>query len=206
MTFFGPKPARYTGPSRKRKRVRGTAGVAPLLAVVLAALIVPSVAQGAPSVAAKKGTVHEPPYKPGPTGGDEFNHIEADPSSGNMAVLRVFPGIPPVVGCTPEPSAGWAMFHVKHTVKQPVSKVSVAYTAALDAYSWITVGARDAKGEWLGVKKRQGPLAEEAEVTASLFDRPKRGEKITIEFGLQLGDACPQVGQASAMFPSVTVK
>ena len=154
----------------------------------------------------QKAKSYEPPYKDGPSGGDEFNFIEADPSSGNMAVLRVFPGIPPVTGCAPEPSAAWAMFRVKHKVKAPVSKVSVAYTAAVGVYGWITVGARDAKGEWLGVKKRQGPLAESGELTAKLFDKPSRGETITVEFGLQLGDACPQVETASAMFPSVTVK
>jgi hypothetical protein len=172
------------------------------LTAVLAATLVPPAAQGA----AKKAATYEPPYKAGPSGGDEFNHVEADPASGNMAVLRFFPGIPPVVGCTPEPAAGWAMFRVKHKVKQPVSKVTLDYTAALDAYSWITVGARDAKGEWLGVRKRQGPSAEEGTLTAKLFDKPKPGETITIEFGLQLGDACPQVGEAAAMFPSVTVK
>jgi len=183
-------------------RISRATGLVLLLTVVLAAFSVPPAAQGA----AKKGAVHEPPYKAGPSGGDEFNHVEADPASGNMAVLRFFPGIPPVVGCAPEPAAGWSMFQVKHKVKQPVSKVTLAYTAALDAYSWITVGARDSKGEWFGVKKRQGPLAEEGQLTATLFDKPRRGETITIEFGLQLGDACPQVGEASAMFPSVTVK
>jgi hypothetical protein len=176
--------------------------VALLLAIVGTASFAPGAAEGA----AKKGAVHEPPYKAGPTGGDEFNHVEADPSSGNMSVLRFFPGVPPVVGCTPEPAAGWAMFRVKHTAKQPTSAVTLAYTAALDSYSWISLGARDSKGEWLGVKKLQGPLAGDGELTVKLFDKPKRGEKITIEFGLQLGDACPQVGQASAMFPSVTVR
>ena len=175
--------------------------VASLVAAVLAAAFVPTAAQGA-----KKGTVHEPPYKAGPQGGDEFNFIEADANSGNMAVIRTFPGFPPVVGCAPEPSAGWAMFHVKHKVKAPVSRVTLEYTAALDAYSWMTVGARDAKGGWLGVKKLQGPFAESGNLTAKLFDKPKRGDKITLEFGLQLGDACPQAGEASAMFPSVTVR
>jgi hypothetical protein len=188
------------------KRFKRATGLVLLMTVVLAAFSVPPAAQGAAKQAAGKGAVHEPPYKAGPTGGDEFNHIEADPASGNMAVLRLFPGVPPVVGCTPEPAAGWAMFQVKHKVKQPVSKVTLAYTAALDPYSWVSVGARDSKGEWLGVRKRQGPHAGDGTLTAKLFDKPKRGETITIEFGLQLGDACPQAGEASAMFPSVTVK
>ena len=202
MKISSSEFAAYSGFSARRKRFFRATGLALLPTVVLAAFLVPPAAQGA----AKKGAVHEPPYKAGPSGGDEFNHIEADPSSGNMAVLRLFPGIPPVVGCAPEPSAGWAMFQAKHKVRQPVSKVTLAYSAALDAYSWISVGARDSKGEWLGVKKRQGPHAGEGQLTVRLFDKPKPGETITIEFGLQLGDACPQVGEASAMFPSVTVK
>ena len=199
MTVSSSEYVSHSGISPRGKRV---ASLVALFALVVAAVLVPGAAHGAK----KKGAVHEPPYKAGPTGGDEFNRVEADPSSGSMAVLRTFPGVPPVVGCTPEPAAGWAMFRVKHDVKQPVSRVSVAYTAALDAYSWITVGVRDSKGEWLGVKKLQGPLAGQGDVTAKLFDKPSRGETITIEFGLQLGDACPQVGTAAAMFPSVTVR
>jgi hypothetical protein len=202
MTNSSEESAAYTGFSRMRKRGRGAIASVLLLAIVLAAVLIPTAAHGAK----KKGAVHEPPYKAGPSGGDDFNHIEADPSSGNMMVFRLFPGIPPVTGCAPEPSAAWAMFRVKHEVKAPVSEVSVAYTAAVGVYGWITVGARDAKGEWLGVKKRQGPLAESGELTAKLFDKPSLGETITVEFGLQLGDACPQVESASAMFPSVTVR
>jgi hypothetical protein len=161
---------------------------------------------GVPATAGKKGAVHEPPYKQGPSGGDEFNHVESDPQSGRMAVVRTFPGIPPVVGCTPEPSAGWGMFRVKHDVDQPVSEVTLAYDAGLDPYAWITVGARDEKGDWLGVKKFQGPFAGSGKLTAKLFENARPGETITIEFGLQLGDACPQVGFAAASFPSVTIK
>ena len=199
MTVSSSKYAPHSGSFPRGKRI---ASLVALFALVVAAVLVPSAAHGAK----KKGAVHEPPYKAGPSGGDGFNHVEADPSSGNMAVFRLFPGIPPVTGCAPEPSAAWAMFRVKHDVKTPVSKVTVAYSAAVGAYGWITVGARDSKGEWLGVKKRQGPLAESGELTAKLFDKPRPGETITVEFGLQLGDACPQAEGASAMFPSVTVR
>jgi hypothetical protein len=199
MTVSSAEPAASSGFSTRRKRL---GALLSLVALVVVATFVPAVAHGAK----KKADVHEPPYKVGPAGGDEFNHIEADPESGNMSVIRAFPGVPPVVGCAPEPAAGWAMFQIKHDVDAPVSKVTLAYTAALDSYSWITIGARDEKGEWLGVKKLQGPFAESGELTAKLFDRPEPGDKITIEFGLQLGDACPQAGQASAMFPSVTVR
>ena len=170
-------------------------------ALLLAGVLVPAAAADG-----KKGTVYEAPYKKGPSGGDEFNHVEQDAEGGSIAIVRTFPGIPPVVGCAPEPAAGWGMLRVEHKVKSPVSKVTVAYDGVLDPYSWVTVGARDAKGEWLGVKKFQGPSGGSGELTATLFDRPRSGETITIEFGLQLGDACPQVGAAAATFTSVTVR
>ncbi|HEU4481183.1 MAG TPA: hypothetical protein VFS18_04795 [Actinomycetota bacterium] len=176
-----------------------------LLVGVLVATVAPSAGTAAAPSAGKKGKTYEAPYKPGPQGGDFANLILADPDMGSMAILRLFPGIPPVVGCEPEPSAGWAMFRVKHTVKAPVRKVKLDFDAALAGYGWITVGARDRQGGWLGVKKLQGPHAGAGTITARLFDRPSRGETITIEFGVQLGDACPQVEPGAATFNSVSV-
>jgi len=173
----------------------------------LVAALAIAVALATPAaVAGKKGKTYEPPYKNGPSGGDSWNHVERDPESGQMAVTRVFPGFSPVVGCVPEPSGGWGMFRVKHDVKQPVSKVTVTFDAALDPYAWITVGARDERGEWLGVEKLQGPFAGSGKLTARLFERPRVGNTIFLEFGLQLGDACPQVSFAAASFPSIKVR
>ena len=180
--------------------------VAVIRAVAVAALLALLVPATSSATVHGKAKSYAPPYKAGPQGGDEFNHIEADPGSGNIAILRTFPGIPPVAGCAPEPSAGWAMFRVKHKVTAPVSKVEVTFDGASDTYSWVTVGARDDKGEWLGVKKLQGPLGGSDTLVANLFHKPSPGETITLEFGLQLGDACPQVGAAAATFKSVTVK
>lgn len=174
-------------------------------ALVLAGSSAGAAADGA-LAAAKRGKVYEPPYRKGPTGGDEWNYVHADRRSGEMAIFRLFPGVPPVVGCYPEPSAGWGNFTIKHRVARPVSAVKVHFDAALDPYAWVTVGARDARGRWLGVRKRQGPHLGAGRLTARLHDRPRRGETITVEFGLQLGDACPQVGSALATFTSVRVK
>jgi hypothetical protein len=159
-----------------------------------------------PATAGKqKGKVHKPPYKKGPSGGDEFNYIHADPESGEMGILRLFPGIPPVVGCAPEPSAGWAMFRIKHRVTEPVASVTVRFEAALDPYAWITAGVRNERGRWLGVKKMQGPYSGESKIKVRLHERPRMHSRVTVEFGLQLGDACPQVGGAMATFPRVRV-
>lgn len=176
------------------------AGIAALLAALLVLAAWPAGAVGA-----KDGNKHGPPYKKGPSGGDPWNFIHADRQTGEIMIVRTFPGFPPVVGCVPEPAAGWAMFRVPHKVTAPVKKVTVNYEGALDPYAWITVGVRDARGKWLGVKKYQGPDAGGGKVTTGLHHGARRGQTVTIEFGLQLGDACPQVSGAAVRFNSVKV-
>ena len=170
----------------------------------VATLLVGALAGAAPA-AKRKGDVHEPPYKAGPSGGDEFNYYTTDPQSGEVFVGRLFPGIPPVVGCAPEPAAGYAMLQVPHKVTSPFDKVTIAYDAQLEPYAWITGGVRDAQGEWLGVAKLQGPHVGDGKLKIDLHHRPQPGSTVKIEFGVQLGDACPQLGFGHATFPSVTV-
>jgi hypothetical protein len=176
------------------------------LPAVLVALVV-AMALVAPATAAKKkGDVHKPPYKKGPSGGDEWNHIEADPKTGEMAVMRLFPGFSPVVGCAPEPAAGWAMFRLPHHVTDRVSKVTVNFDGTLDPYAWVSVVVRNGRGDSIGIAKFQGPHAGAGKVNVPLFSTPKRGSHIEVEFGAQLGDSCPQVGWAVLSFPSVAIK
>ncbi len=174
-----------------------------LASFLVAALVTAAMPAGA--IARDNGNKHSPPYKKGPSGGDEWNYIHADPETGEMMLLRLFPGFPPVVGCFPEPAAAWAMFHVEHKVTAPVKKVTANYEGLTEPYAWITVGVRNKRGAWLGVKKFQGPHAGSGKVTTFLHHRAQRGQPITIEFGLQLGDACPQVSGAAVSFTSVKV-
>jgi hypothetical protein len=173
---------------------------------LLAALIVAGMAVAPTASGHGKKTTYGPPYKAGPSGGDEFNYVAADPETGEVTVLRAFPGIPPVVGCEPEPSAGWAMLRAPHKVHARIKKVTVAFEGQLDPYAWVTAGVRDAKGRWLGVQKFQGPHTGAGEVVVRLNEQPKKHSTVTVEFGLQLGDACPQAGGASATFPSIVVE
>jgi len=173
---------------------------------LLAALVVVGVVLAPAASGRGKKSTYEPPYKAGPSGGDEFNYVSADPETGEVTVLRAFPGIPPVVGCEPEPSAGWAMLRAPHQVHKRITKVTVAFEGQLDPYAWVTAGVRGANGEWLGVEKFQGPHTGAGEVVVRLNEQPKRHSKVTVEFGLQLGDACPQAGGASATFPSIIVE
>jgi hypothetical protein len=177
-----------------------------VLGVALALLVVASIAAPG-AIAGKKGatSTHKPRYKKGPSGGDDFNYIHQDAKAGQVAVFRLFPGVSPIVGCEPEPSAGWAMLSTEHHVDGPVSTVTVSFDAVLDPYAWLMVAVRDGRG-WLGVKKLQGPHAGAGRLKVKLFRHPHRGSKITIEFGVQLGDACPQVGEAVAEFKWVKVR
>lgn len=179
--------------------MRRSLAVLAVIALVLAAFV------GAAPAAKRKGDVHEPPYKNGPSGGDEFNYTSTDPETGEVWVGRLFPGVPPVVGCAPEPAAGYAMLRVPHKASTTFDKVTIAYDAQLEPYAWLTAGVRAADGEWLGVEKFQGPHFGEGKLKIDLHTQPRLGTTVTIEFGVQLGDACPQIGLGHATFPSVTV-
>ncbi len=177
----------------------------PFVRITLGALLAVGllVASGLETVA--KSRTYEPPYKKGPSGGDEFNRIETDPQTGEMSIWRVFPGFSPVVGCEPEPDAGWAMFRVDK-VRGPFRDVTVHFDGRLDPYAWATVGVRKPSKDWLGVAKLQGPHNGAGELKLRLPRHVRAGQEVEIEFGLQLGDACPQVGHAEATFESVKVK
>jgi hypothetical protein len=160
-----------------------------------------------PALAGKedKGGIHKPPYKKGPSGGDEFNHVESDPQSGTVEVYRLFPGFSPVVGCEPEPAAGWAMLRESHRVTKKLSTLTARFDASLDPYAWVSVGARTKSGKWLAIDKFQGPFEGSGRLKVRFHHRPRRGSTITLEFGVQLGDACPQAGVARATFTRLVV-
>ncbi|HJR45743.1 MAG TPA: hypothetical protein VJ927_09075 [Actinomycetota bacterium] len=170
--------------------------------LVGAALLMPSSA-----VAAKKGKgdVYKPPYKKGNQGGDEWNYVNADPQTGEVEILRFFPGFSPIVGCEPEPAAGWATLKQSHRVQGSADKVTVRFDAMLEPYAWLTAVVWDANKDSLGLAKFQGPHQGTGAMKINLFRRPQPGSEITVEFGAQLGDSCPQVGGAMVTFPSIEV-
>src|SRR5688500_13959496 len=100
-----------------------------LVAVLVASLIAPATAG--------KSNVHKPPYKKGNSGGDQFNHVEADPQTGHITLLRLFPGVPPVVGCAPEPASAWATFKQTHDTSGRIRKVIVNFEGMLEPYAWV---------------------------------------------------------------------
>lgn len=179
-----------------------------LLATLLAAVLVVAVVAPVTAGAAKggKASVHKPPYEKGNQGGDSWNYIEADPKAGTVQVLRAFPGVSPIVGCAPEPAAGWATLTLKHGVKSPANKVKVKFDAVLDPYAWVYAVVWDGKHNSLGLEKFQGPFAGSRSLTVDLFRKARRGSEITIEFGAQVGDACPMLSGADVSFSAIKIQ
>ena len=177
-----------------------------LLTIFLAGVV--AIALALPAAAGKNdgGAVHKPPYKKGWTGGDDWNHIETDPKTGHVQVLRAFPGISPVVGCAPEPAAGWATLTTPHEVTKRIKNVTLNFDAMLDPYAWVYATVWDNKKDALGVKKFQGPFSGSRKLTVDLFRQPRRGSTIIVEFGAQVGDACPMVSGADVTFSKITIK
>ncbi|MGH2760633.1 MAG: hypothetical protein ACRDKJ_13875 [Actinomycetota bacterium] len=174
----------------------------------IAALAAVAIASSSLAPAAHAGravTTYRPPYAPGPAGGDEYNVVHRDEASGRIAIGRVFPGIPPVIGCVPEPDAGWATFRVGLGAGTKVRSVVLDVDSLLDPYSWVTLSPRT-KRVWLGTTKLQGPVGGAERLTLRLHRSTPAREPLMIEFGVQLGDACPQIGAAMATFPGVTVR
>ena len=164
---------------------------------VVAALAVPAMAGKG------KSDVHKPPYKKGHQGGDEWNHITADPKTGEVEVFRAFPGISPIVGCAPEPAAGWATLTQPHKASGNVDTVTLNFEGVVDPYGWVYAVVYDSHGDSIGLKKFQGPHAGAGKVKVKLFRQPKRGSEVTVEFGAQVGDSCPQASGVAVTFSSI---
>jgi hypothetical protein len=149
---------------------------------------------------------HKPPYKLGPSGGDDWNHVEADREAGTISIYRVFP-FPGSIGCIPESRAAWATFSVVHEIDRSVSWVVLKYEDVfLDGNTWMTVHVLDEDKEWLGYKARQGPMgAGSGALKVHIGERSPHAGSIEVRFGLQVSSACPQVMSAHAAFPSVEI-
>lgn len=176
-------------------------------AVVLAVAVAVALAAPATALGGRKGKadIHKPPYKKGNQGGDRWNYVHADPKTGEVSVLRFFPGISPVVGCAPEPDAGWATLTEKHHVTERIDSITIAFDGEFEPYAWVYAVVWDEKGDSLGLDKFQGPHTGNGKLKVKLFRQPRENTEVEIEFGAQLGDSCPQVGGAMVSFPSITV-
>src|SRR2546423_13331027 len=99
---------------------------------------------------------YSPPFKRGAQGGDSFNLVSSDPSSGRVMVARGYPFFNPF-SCGGS-RGGWVTLRVPVRARAPISSVQVDFTDALvDSYSFITASVRRG-GRYLGSKEREGPI------------------------------------------------
>jgi plastocyanin len=144
------------------------------------------------------------PFQAGPKGGDQYNVVNEQPAQGRVSIARAYP-FPGAFNCAGQ--GGFASLRVSPAVPQSTSSVTVHYSAetALDAYSWITLLVRDGSGNWLGGVQRRGPLAGPGALGATLATTMPQGSVITVQFGLQVASACPNVDGGTVQFSSVTL-
>lgn len=153
-------------------------------------------------------TTHEPPFALGPSGGDQFNMVQAE-EGGRVTVARAYPH-PGGIGC--EGRAGYARLQVTHTADAPVEAVEVVFTeAAVDPYAFVVADVQTADGTYIGSRQQRGLVAGDGALTipvewpAGLLDGTDTVE-LTIQFGVQLSGACPAVDAGTLRFTTVTVR
>lgn len=154
------------------------------------------------SVAGADPATYAPPFTAGPSGGDAFNYRSVDPQ-GRITVLRAYPQ-PGAFNCGG--AGGWATFVVSHPASGSEGAVGVLYADAVwDGYTWLTVLVRDGDGSWLGSAQVRGPGVGDGTMIVELDRAPAAGTQMTIQFGIQVASACPNVNGGTARFTAVSV-
>jgi hypothetical protein len=162
-----------------------------IVAVALAAFVVPSAAR-ADSATYTPGNG----FQQGPSGGDQFNYVSADPTSGDVTVLRAGTGTPTgSLGCTGQ--AGFAYLKVDHLVQSSVGNVTVTLTNyAADDFTWFKVITRIKGGDGdLNTTVLRGPAAGTSTTLSvtpvdAFGNGPKAGDTLEILFGSETSSAC----------------
>ena len=182
---------------RTRSR-RAAVAIATLTALAVPALLPTSAA------AAAKTHTYKPPFHKGAQGGDQFNYVYSDPSSGQVAVFRGYPIFNPFT-CGGS-RGGWVTLRVPVKTTSKVAAVEIDYSNAfVDTYSFITATVK--RGDaYVGSKDVRGPLLGSGKVNVPIdLGTVPAGSTITIDFGVLVSSSCPNLDEAAAQFTSVVV-
>jgi hypothetical protein len=157
-----------------------------------------------------------PPYKVGPSGGDNHSMQSADPNTGHIMIFEDNLRQSAAVVCVGDGPR--ATLLARHPVAGPVSAVTVNYTdARLTQNVIIDVLVTGSRSGWLGHKAAFGEMeGESGALKVPIQGKPVEGEIMTVQFGLQVGPGClpaQPVGlwgsrafeMGNATFPSVNV-
>jgi hypothetical protein len=156
-----------------------------------------------PASAAPAGKTYQAPFKVGASGGDQFSYHSAS-SDGTVTVARVYP-VPGVINCTK--GGPYAKLIVAHKATKPVRKIVLSYdSAAVDNFTFVMLGLRDAQHHWYGSTTVRGFVSGSGTVTL-VPDQPQGHfpRALTVEFGLQQSSACPNADAGSIKFTKVEV-
>lgn len=152
-----------------------------------------SVPAGFAAEAEDGATVHGPPYRSGPTGGDQHTVTKSNRVAGTVMVLEHNTRQAAFVHCIG--NGPMANLEVAHEVTDPVSSVQIHFSDAIltDSVVMNAIVRGSATG-WLGHGVSLGPKSNTADMTGIItipLDRqPEVGEMLTIQFGLQTHAGC----------------
>ena len=174
-----------------------------LLPALLVAATLLAVEAGSASAGTKAQT-YKPPFHKGAQGGDQWNYVYGDPSSGQVAVFRAYPIFNPFT-CGGS-RGGWVTRRVPMKVTQKIASVEIDYSNAMvDTYSFLTATVK--RGEtYIGSRDVRGPITGSGKVKVPIdLGAAPPGSTVNVDFGVVLSSSCPNFGEAEAQFTRVVV-
>lgn len=171
-------------------------------------LAVAALAIAAPSIGHAATREYTPAWQLGSTNapGDVFNRYVVDAETGQMTLARAG-ATPATIGCGG--SGPFANFIVEYPDANVVKSVTIHYeNTLLEPYAFMHAGIyRD--GHYVDSVELRGPILGSGDVVLDLspstnIDADVTGP-FTVEFGLNIGSACPNVDGGTATFTKVTI-
>lgn len=178
----------------------------PVPAIIACLALIAAVLAGVTSAVADEAKTFTAPFDLGPRYGDMWNHVDVDPEAGSITILRVYPDPGRIASCPGK--SGMAHFRVQADGLTASEVTATAPDVLMDGYTFLTLTVRDARGEYLGATELRGPLLEGVDLTVDLPPAPADATEraLTIDFGMKVASACPNVDGGTVTFDSLVVR